>query len=381
MTPSAPANATTSRFAAKYILALDILRRFGFLFPVSEPPFQVTADLLHARAGTQQAFHQRAVHAAREHFGRKVFLRAVVEVSNYCRENCDYCGMRRDNRGLVRFRARREALAELLIHHRPRSVTDVNIQAGEDPVAVREIVLPLIQTLRRETLLGVSVCLGTLNPSLYAELQAAGASIYIIKFEMADREQYTRLRAPGTFDERIEHINHLAAHGWNVSSGFIAGLPGQTDLQLLENFRRARELPLAGCSVSPFIAGDETPLAGAPMGDIDLTLNCMAALRLMRPDWVIPAVSALNLAEPGTGYRRGLRTGANLVTINLTPPELRGDYLLYKRDRFIMTEERILSAIAGEDLTPSTQSLADWYGGKQVNGAPVRLKPADATVS
>ena len=98
------------------------------------------------------------------------------------------------------------------------------------------------------------------------------------------------------------------------------------------------------------------------MADLDLTLNCMAALRLMRPDWVIPAVSALNLAgEPENGYRRGLRTGANLVTINLTPAELRDDYLLYKRDRFIMTEERILTAIAAERLTASQQSLADFY--------------------
>ena len=95
----------------------------------------------------------------------------------------------------------------------------------------------------------------------------------------------------------------------------------------------------------------------------------MAALRLMRPDWIIPSVSALNLAEPGSGYRRGLRTGANLVTINLTPSEIRGDYLLYKRDRFIMTEERILAAIAAENLVPSEQSLTDYYRSRKVNGA------------
>jgi biotin synthase len=86
----------------------------------------------------------------------------------------------------------------------------------------------------------------------------------------------------------------------------------------------------------------------------------MAALRLMRPDWVIPAVSALNLAEKDS-YRRGLGAGANLVTINLTPGELRGDYVIYKRDRFIMTEERVLSAIAAEGLSPSSQGLADYY--------------------
>jgi biotin synthase len=277
--------------------------------------------------------------------------------------------MRRENRGLTRYRAHHEQMAELLLHHRPASVTDVNIQAGEDPVAVREVVLPLIQTLRRNTRLGISVCLGSLDTKLYAELKEAGASIYIIKFEVADPELYARMQAPGKARQRIENIQHLAATGWRVSSGFIAGLPGETNEQLLANFTLAGQLPLDGCSVSPFIPGDETPLAKAPAGDIDLTLNSMAALRLMRPDWVIPAVSALNIAEPGAGYRRGLRTGANLVTINLTPEGIRNDYLLYKRDRFIMTEERILSAIDSEGLVPSTQSLADFYNApKHVNG-------------
>ena len=328
-------------------------------------------DQLRARGPAQAALHARAAQAAMQNFGRQVFVRAVVEVSNFCRENCAYCGMRRDNRGLARYRARHEELAELLVHHRPASITDVNIQTGEDPVAVREVVIPLIKTLRRETPLGVSVCLGTLDAALYAELKSAGASIYIIKFEIADPAVYASMKAPGTYSERLAQIRHLAATGWQVSSGFITGLPGQTEAELLANFALARELPLAGCSVSPFIPGDETPLSSAPMADIDLTLNCMAALRLMQPHWVIPAVSALNLAEPGTGYRRGLRTGANLVTINLTPADVRGDYLLYKRDRFIMTEERILNAVAAEGLSVSTQSLADFYRLKQKGNAVV----------
>jgi biotin synthase len=283
--------------------------------------------------------------------------------------------MRRGNRNLSRFRAHHEQLAELLIHHRPASVTDVNIQAGEDPVAVREVALPLIRELQRHTNLGISVCLGSLTPALYAELKEAGASINILKFETANPARYSGMEAPGNLDRRLENIRQLAASGWYVSSGFIASLPGETDDDLLANFTLAADLPLDGCSVSPFIPGEETPLAGNPVGDINLTLNCMAALRLMRPDWVIPSVSALNLAEPGSGYRRGLRTGANLVTINLTPSEIRGDYLLYKRDRFIMTEERILSAIAAENLVPSEQSLTDFYRSRKINGSHSAAKP------
>ena len=329
-----------------------------------------TGESLHSRGKSQEALHTNAANAAFQHFGKRVFIRAVVEVSNFCRENCAYCGMRRDNRSLHRFRAAHDQLAEMLVHHRPASVTDVNIQAGEDPVVVRNVVLPLVKSLRRETPLGVSLCLGSLDPALYAELHAAGASIYIIKFEIADPKSYAAMNAPGDYEERLDHIRHLSANGWRVSSGFIAGLPGQTDAELLANFALAADLPLDGCSVSPFIAGNETPLASARDADIDLTLNCMAALRLMRPDWVIPSVSALNIAEPGAGYRRGLRTGANLVTINLTPAEIRQDYLLYKRDRFIMTEERILNAVSAEGLSASTQSLAQFYNAqKKANGS------------
>ena len=322
------------------------------------------AAALTAEGSIQAALHARASAATRAQFGCEVFVRAVVEVSNFCRENCTYCGMRRDNRTLNRFRARHEQLAQMLLQNRPASVTDINLQAGEDPVAVREIILPLIQTLRRETSLGISVCLGTLTPELYAELQSAGASIYIMKFEVGNETQYEKFEAPGTFAERLHHVRLLAESGWNVSSGFIAGLPDQSPADLVQNFEAARSLPLSGCSVSPFIPGSETPLAAASPASSNWTLNSIAALRLMRPDWVIPAVSALNLMAPD-GYRQGLLAGANLVTINLTPIEMRGEYIIYKRDRFIMTEERVLGAISSAGLAPSSSSLADFYQNQQ----------------
>ena len=155
------------------------------------------ADLV--STGAKQArLHDLAAQTARQQFGNRVFVRAVVEVSNFCRENCSYCGMRRDNRSLARFRAGHEQLADLLLRHFPACVTDINIQAGEDPVAVRKVALPLIEVLRKNTALGISVCLGTLSRSLYTELQAAGASIYIIKFECSNSAEYERLNAPGT---------------------------------------------------------------------------------------------------------------------------------------------------------------------------------------
>ncbi|MGE3311102.1 MAG: radical SAM protein [Limisphaerales bacterium] len=312
----------------------------------------------------QDGLHARARTVTSDEFGRRVFVRGVVEVSNYCRENCGYCGMRRDNRDLARFRVEPERLAELLVEARPAAITDLNIQTGEDPRAMDEVVLPLISLLRRHTSLGISVCLGTLDAGRYRALRDSGATIYIMKFEISDADRYKEFRAPGTLEERLRHIRMLAGDGWHVSSGFIAGLPGETEAHRLKNISLAVSLPLSGCSVSPFIPGAETSLSSAPPGDVELTLNCMAWLRILRPDWVIPAVSALNLSQPGLGYRRGLRAGANLVTMNLTPEAFRGDYLLYTRDRYVMTEERVLTAIAKEGLEPSPVSLAEHYAAR-----------------
>ena len=323
---------------------------------------------LSSNGAAQLEMLERAVAATREQFQKSVFVRAVVELSNFCRERCAYCGMSRDNRRLNRYRASIEQLAELLVHHRPDSVTDVNLQAGEDPVAAREVAIPLIKILRRETSLGVSVCLGTLDRDLYRDLQDAGASIYIMKFESGNHARYAELKAPGTLEERLQHIRLLASEGWAVSSGFIVGLPNQDADDMRECLRLANSLPLRGCSVSPFIPGEDTPLANNPTANINWTLNCMAALRLMRPEWVIPAVSALNLAQK-EGYRLGLRAGANLTTINLTPDEVRRDYVIYKRDRFIMTEERVLNAITAEGLVPSKRSLVEYYR-NSANGMP-----------
>src|SRR5689334_14789379 len=106
-----------------------------------DQPFYPNIGHLRAEAKAQGDLHARAAATALKHFGPEVFVRGVIEVSNFCRENCEYCGMRRDNKTLARYRAHYEQLAELLIHHRPSSITDINIQSGEDPIVVRETVL------------------------------------------------------------------------------------------------------------------------------------------------------------------------------------------------------------------------------------------------
>ncbi len=312
---------------------------------------------LRATGARQEQLFAAALGERERVFGREVFVRGVVEVSNFCRQNCSYCGMRRDNRTLDRYRIAADQLIDLIVHHRPESITDINIQAGEDPIAVREIVLPLVRAIRSSTPLGVSVCLGTLSMREYAELYEAGASFYIIKLETGDAEHYRAMNSPGRdMQKRVDAIRQLAATGWAVSSGLIAGLPGQSDAMLAATLDLLADLPLAGNSVSPFIPGTETPLAQESAAAPELTLNCVALMRVRNPDRIIPAVSAMNLVGKGT-YAQAIRAGANLATINLTPSAQRENYLLYTRERFIMDQDRVLGAIDEAGCRPAARQL------------------------
>ncbi len=314
---------------------------------------------------TRTHLHELAREVRDEVFGRRVFVRGVVEVSSHCRQNCGYCAMRRDNRELKRYRLAADELAESIIHHRPAAITDIDIQAGEDPVAVREVVLPLVRALRRHTNLGITLCLGTLSSSEYDELRAAGGDFYVIKVETGDAAHYQFVGSPGTLDRRVTAIRHLAATGWQVSSGFIVGLPGQTPAQVEQTLDLLGGLPLAGCSVSPFVAGAQTPFGSAPNGDIEQTLDCVAWMRLRSPHWLIPAVSAMRLVA-ADGYVRAFNAGANLATINLSPKAARAEYPIYKRERIIMDEERVLSAIAEAGCGLSRVGIAEHLRGKNI---------------
>jgi biotin synthase len=260
---------------------------------------------------------------------------------------------------LERYRITLEVLLESLLCHRPDCVSDINLQAGEDPKAAREIALPLIKELRARTNLGVTVGLGTLDPQLCVELRAAGASFYIIKFETANPDHYRRLEAPGTLEARLAAIQQLAATGWRVSSGFIAGLPGERPSDLVAALELIARLPLAGASVSPFVPGCDTPLRDAALGDTETALNCVALLRQRHPRHVIPAVSAFNYGE-GDGYVRALRAGANLATLNLTPREWRESYPIYTTNRWIVNQERLFRALETANREPNSTSLRDY---------------------
>ena len=131
--------------------------------------------------------------------------------------------------------------------------------------------------------LGITLCVGLLPAEQYDQLREAGADYYVMKLETGDSAHYTAIAAPGTLAERVDAIRYLASTGWKVSSGLIVGLPGQTPDMLARSLDLLHELPLTGCSVSPFIAGEDTPFADQPNGSLELTLNAVALMRQNAP--------------------------------------------------------------------------------------------------
>jgi biotin synthase len=321
-------------------------------------PCSSWADQIRSRGEAATLLRERAGTCRDTVFGRRVFVRAVIELSNFCRQNCNYCGIRRDNRQLERRDLPLDLLRKIVLEDLPASVTDINLQAGENPRVI-ETALTLIREIRQQTRLGISLGLGTLEQAHYDALREAGASFYVLKVETGDPQHYREVQAPGDLARRVEAIRYLAQTGWHVSSGLIYGLPGQTPETLTTTFRLLETLPLAGTSVSPYIPGEETPFQGDPSADIQDTLNCVASLRLAFPQRIIPAVSAMRLLKK-SAYAEALRAGANLVTINLTPDEWTNGYPIYSQNRTVIKETMALESIAEAGLTPSQQGITDF---------------------
>lgn len=306
--------------------------------------------MITAEGAAQQDLHARAAAIRERVFGRSVVVRGVIEVTNICRVNCDYCQMRRDN---TRDNAR-YVLGPLDILAAAKAIRDAGVnvivfQGGEIPQTTRVLldVLPKIRELfedRVEILLG----LGVKSETEYRALRDAGADSCIVKHETADEALHLKARQE-ELAVRLEAIRTLLRLGYRVGSGCIVGLPGQTVDSLADDVLLAQSLRVHMCSASPFVPTANTPLAGATPGSISLTLNMIATMRMVNPQWLIPTVSALEQRVSG-GQTAGFRAGANVITVNFTPVAQRGHYLIYGELRHVVTLDDVARQLKEEGL-------------------------------
>jgi biotin synthase len=297
-----------------------------------------------------------AARAARERvYGRRVVVRGLIEVTNLCRVNCEFCPMRRDNtRQNTIFQLNEDQILETAASIRDAGINIVFLQAGEVSRTTQLVgnALPKIRAMFSGPV-EFLLCLGNKTEKEYAFLKDQGATSYILKHETSDAELNARMRH-ASLEERLACLRTLVRLGYKVGTGAIIGLPNQTQESLVNDLLLAREVGAHMVSGSPFIPAPDTPLAHLPPGDVEITLNFIALARLMNPHWLIPSVSALERRQGG-GQLSGLAAGANVLTINFTPEVEQSKYLIYGKDRYVVRNDHVseIVALAGMERSPS----------------------------
>lgn len=273
--------------------------------------------------------------------GHAVYLHGLVEISNYCVRQCHYCGLRAPNVDLQRYRMDGEQVLAAARTARRLRYASVVLQAGEDYGIERDWLAHVIRLIRQRLRVGVTLSLGERPERDLVAWRRAGADTYVLKFETSDRELYDRLhpKLAGADTDRMAMLPLLRQIGYRVGSGVMVGIPGQTYASLARDVELFRDLQLDLIGVSPFIPAPGTPLAAgggaeAPQGSQvpadELTAHKVLALaRLVRPEALIAASTALAAVNPRQGRFLALDRGANLMLPNLTPMDLRPLYAPY----------------------------------------------------
>jgi biotin synthase len=319
--------------------------------------------LLSAEDGESLAALGEAADTLRhEAVGDAVFLRGIVEFSNFCGRNCLYCGLRRDNREIERYRMEEDGILAAARRIRDRGIGTVVLQSGEDPVFNRLALCRLVGRIRDETGLAVTLSVGERSREDYRAFREAGADRYLLKHETASPELYRRLRPDCELEDRLRCLLDLRDLGYEVGTGNMVGLPGQTPEVLADDLLLIRSLDADMLGIGPFIPHPGTPLAAAGGGTLPLTLRVLALARLLTRDTNIPATTALGTLHP-EGRIRALQAGANVVMPDFTPESLRVRYDIYP-GRTNMPDGDTLLAGLREDLAGLGRTLGKGPGGR-----------------
>lgn len=290
-------------------------------------------------AAAQAALFSAADRVRRAHVGDALLPRGLVEISNHCRRQCAYCGIRASRRGLPRYRMTHDEVARCAAAIRELGLDTIVLQSGEDPALDLPGVAALVRRIKAETGLAVTLSLGERSDDEWRAWRAAGADRVLLKFETSDDLLYERIHPPGPLGpiSRIDMLRRLKSWGYEVGSGVMVGIPGQSWESLARDIHLFAQLALDMVAVGPFVPHPDTPLgqlavaandAGVPPTE-DVTGRVLALARLACPSANIPATTALEALCPGRGRADALSRGANVWMHNLTPSPWRSMYDVY----------------------------------------------------
>lgn len=281
---------------------------------------------------------EEAVRLRKQYYGDKVFTRGLIEFTNYCKNNCYYCGIRCGNPNAERYRLGREEILDCCENGYGLGFRTFVLQGGDDPFFTDERVAEMIREIKaRYPECAVTLSIGEKSYESYRLFREAGADRYLLRHETADEAHYRKLHPEGmTLANRKRCLHDLKALGYQVGAGFMVGSPGQTSGELAEDLLFLEELQPQMVGIGPFIPHHDTPFAGAEAGSVEQTLFLLSVIRILLPKALLPATTALGTLDP-QGREKGLLAGANVVMPNLSPVKNRKQYDLY--DNKICTGE------------------------------------------
>lgn len=270
----------------------------------------------------------RADEIRKEYCGDVVHLRGIIEFSNYCEQDCLYCGLRNSNDKLDRYRMTGVEILETARRISEAGIKTIILQSGEDNFYTKEAITNLILSIKENSDVAITLSLGERGRDEYDEWRRAGADRYLLKHETANDRIYTAIHNKQSLQERLTHLKYLKQIGFQAGSGNIIGLPNQTLDDIADDILLCKEYDCDMCSFSPFIPSPDTPFNKVSQADLDLTLKTMAVARIVLKDVHIPATTALSTLT-GEGRKLGLTVGANVIMPNFTPDEYKDKYKIY----------------------------------------------------
>lgn len=272
-------------------------------------------------------------------YGRDVYMRGLIEFTNYCKNDCYYCGIRCGNRRAVRYRLTEEQILSCCATGYALGFRTFVLQGGEDPYFTDERICAIVSAIKeRYPDCAVTLSIGEKEAASYRAYYEAGADRYLLRHETADCGHYARLHPPKMrFEHRMQCLQTLKAIGFQTGCGLMVGSPFQTPEMLVQDLVFMRDFKPHMVGIGPFIPHRDTPFAAYPAGSLQCTLRLLAIVRLMLPNVLLPSTTALGTIHPN-GRELGLRAGANVVMPNLSPVEVRKLYELYD-DKICTGEE------------------------------------------
>lgn len=273
---------------------------------------------------------RRAVAVRRKIYGNAVFIRGLIEISNFCKNDCLYCGIRRSNQNCSRYRLEAQDILACCDEGYALGFRTFVMQGGEDAYYTDERLCDLIGQIKaRYPDCAVTLSLGERSRESYQRLFDAGADRYLLRHETATDAHYASLHpAELTLQNRLQCLRDLKEIGFQTGCGFMVGSPGQTTAHLAADLKFVEEFSPAMCGIGPFIPQSDTPFRNEKAGTVELTCYLLSILRLIKPNLLLPSTTALGSIDP-FGREKGILAGANVVMPNLSPPSVRKKYQLY----------------------------------------------------